>query len=547
MTVIKCVSPSNISVPPTFVLAAGPIPALDDLPKDTEIGAIATSPNGWTDNELGAKWFTEIFTPFSLSQKTNSSPVLLFVDGHNSHETDEIQEIGLKMGIIIITFPSKCTHKLQPLDVTVFSPLGRKWSRHCSRCVYKNVVMDWYNMIQEYMMVRNEVFTPHLLRASFKTTGIWPFKPDIFTDEDFAPAQSFSLTTHVPKSYPHEVMTSSPVPSNFSNISDSDIDMGQSDSENNEPHPHASPAHLSQIDWDTDPDDHNFQPLSPHLSPNPMPVVLAKSHSPEDLHGQPNNHNNSPFPSLSLVHNTRSQKMNSSTPVPVSVTLNWSHIPIPLSDSKKMAEIRRLNLKTELLERENLQLRVELGASNTHCTIITRTASDCMTSLENQKRKSHQAIKTSTCFITHPALRTQWEADKQEKTCVEREKAEKEAQKATEDAKCEARIRLEIATRTFSGASLLYHPTFSFFSLALAEPLSSYKCKDDLLSLSGALGLKATKLVTVAELVANVKTQDSSRCKSGHSERSPVFWALSTRSMVAGGTYSPDRIECISI
>ncbi|KAH9955506.1 hypothetical protein BC827DRAFT_1271720 [Russula dissimulans] len=75
-----------------------------------------------------------------------------------------------------------------------------------------------------------------------------------------------------------------------------------------------------------------------------------------------------------------------------------------------------------------------------------------------------------------------WEAEKQEKTEVQREKAEKEAQKATEDTAHEVRICVEVATRTF------------------ADPLASYKRKDDLIVLSGALGLRMTG--TVAELAA---------------------------------------------
>jgi len=55
VTIIKCISPSGLTVPPSFILSAGPIPALLDL--DVPIGAVATSPNGWTDNKLGTEWF----------------------------------------------------------------------------------------------------------------------------------------------------------------------------------------------------------------------------------------------------------------------------------------------------------------------------------------------------------------------------------------------------------------------------------------------------------------------------------------------------------
>src|SRR5712675_1883247 len=80
-----------------------------------------------------------------------------------------------------------------------------------------------------------------------------------------------------------------------------------------------------------------------------------------------------------------------------------------------------------------------------HVTSMAATSSCCVVPV---------LVKTSAHYITHPALRTQWETEKQEKAHSQREKTEKEAQKATEDAAREARIRSEITTRTFSGALL---------------------------------------------------------------------------------------------
>ena len=86
MMVIECISPSGLSVPPSFVLSSGPILSLPDL--SGEIAAIATSPNGWTDNEIGMAWFTETFIPFANDHKVADAPVLLLLDSHNSHESD---------------------------------------------------------------------------------------------------------------------------------------------------------------------------------------------------------------------------------------------------------------------------------------------------------------------------------------------------------------------------------------------------------------------------------------------------------------------------
>jgi hypothetical protein len=76
--------------------------------------------------------------------------------------------------------------------------------------------MNRYNMVPEYMHVHAASMTPELMRSAFACTGIYPFNPHIFTEEDFAPAKSFSTLSHVPSSFPPEVPSSSPLPSDAS-------------------------------------------------------------------------------------------------------------------------------------------------------------------------------------------------------------------------------------------------------------------------------------------------------------------------------------------
>ena len=222
VTVIKCISPSGLSVPPMFVLSKGLIPNLDDSGMDAPISGIVTSPNGWTDNEIGLQWFRDAFIPFAIAHKITDDPVILLVDGHNSHETDEIRKLAYKFNIIVLAFPSKCTHKLQPLDVLVFSQVQRRWSKTCDRLVQKNSAMDRHNVVPEYMKVRAWSMTPQILASSFSCTGIFPFNPNTFTNDDFAPAKSLSITMHVLNSFPADILSSSPLPSDMSDWSSSD-------------------------------------------------------------------------------------------------------------------------------------------------------------------------------------------------------------------------------------------------------------------------------------------------------------------------------------
>ncbi|KIK03091.1 hypothetical protein K443DRAFT_37175, partial [Laccaria amethystina LaAM-08-1] len=105
-----------------------------------------------------------------------NKPIVLNYDGHDSHETVGMQRVAFDMGVILFAFPSKTTHKTQPLDVCVFSSVQDAWSLHCDRRVAEGITMDRYNVIHEYLRVRHGM-TPELVRTAFRKTGIYPLNP----------------------------------------------------------------------------------------------------------------------------------------------------------------------------------------------------------------------------------------------------------------------------------------------------------------------------------------------------------------------------------
>ena len=494
ITIIECISPAGLSIPPAFILAQGPIPALPNL--DTPIGAVGTSPNGWTDNELGLRWFQETFIPFATAHKINDTPILLLVDGHDSHETDELRTVAYEHNIFILAFPSKCTHKLQPLDVTVFAQLQRKWSARCDSRIYEHIAMDRYNVIPEYMEVHAASMTPELIYSAFSCTGIYPFNPEVFADADYAPARTFSTIPQVPKSFPVDIPSSSPLPSDVSDAtsldSDSDLDGGetedQSDSEADVPHHDP----LSNIHWDTDSDDSAYEPPSSHKSPlslsssrvllatPPLYIslpslflpsvspMLGASSAPTERAVSPmlgtsstpsehamSTHSATGPPSVNAPHPhfTRSQSTTPST-LFVSTTPDYTvtNAPVPNSNKEANAEIARLQMACQSLERELAVSRAMNEASNAHCTIMKRAESDARARLLSKKSKCRRTVKTSARYVAHDTLKEIHAVQTQEKAERAREAAEKEVQKAEEEAAREARIREKTMTRIFTGA-----------------------------------------------------------------------------------------------
>src|SRR6266851_2145114 len=267
ITIIECISPSELSVPPSFVLSSGPIPSFPD--PSFKIVAIVTSPNGWTNNKIGTAWFMETFILFANDHKVTDAPIVLLLDRHNSHKSDAFHEAMFQNDIIIITFPSKCTHKLQPLDIVIFAQTQHHWSSHCDNHITHHIKMDHYNIILEYMEVHPRSMTPKLLCSAFSTTGIFPYNDTLFTDIDFASAKSFSYTMHIPQSFPPEVLTSSPIASDVSNV-----EMSSDKSDSAESVAADAPAAQTLFSWGTDSDDFDFEDPQPSHFTAPAAAVM---------------------------------------------------------------------------------------------------------------------------------------------------------------------------------------------------------------------------------------------------------------------------------
>lgn len=128
-TVPTCVSASGQALPPLIVytgkavqprwLAQNPIPGI----------MYSANENGWMTEATFYTWLKDMFVPHVNQNRNDSeqSAILLF-DGHSSHISLRIIELATEENIKLIKFPSHLTDKIQPLDVSVFSPIKRAWN-----------------------------------------------------------------------------------------------------------------------------------------------------------------------------------------------------------------------------------------------------------------------------------------------------------------------------------------------------------------------------------------------------------------------------------
>jgi hypothetical protein len=139
-----------------------------------------------------------------------------------------------------------------------------------------------------------------------------------------------------------------------------------------------------------------------------------------------------------------SLSLGSSPTLSISITLDSSQAPQPQSVEELLSENCWLQMTLDLVEKEKTKLKANNNTSNAYCTIMTRAASVAKANLDRQKHKTHQAVKTSAHYVTHPAIEDEWNASQQEKAWRAKEAAEMEAQKATDEALHEAHIQVEI-------------------------------------------------------------------------------------------------------
>ncbi|KAF7335093.1 DDE-domain-containing protein [Mycena venus] len=161
--------------------------------------SISISPNGWTDQELGALWLEKDFAPVTAERLDDPADYrLVILDGHNSHGTFRFMDFAEKHRIVVLCLPSHTTHALQPCDVGVFGPLARKWKARVSELARDHIIIDKYNLLSNYSVACDQAFSKENILAAFRKCGIWPLDESAIGTELFAPALNYTTQAAQP-------------------------------------------------------------------------------------------------------------------------------------------------------------------------------------------------------------------------------------------------------------------------------------------------------------------------------------------------------------
>lgn len=119
VTVVCCMSAGGTFVPPMIIF---PRKNMSDLiMKGAPPGSIGRAhPSGWIQGYLFTEWLTHFIKHV---KPTEESPVLLILDGHNTHTKNiNVVDLARSNHITIVSLPPHTSHKMQPLDKSFVSP-----------------------------------------------------------------------------------------------------------------------------------------------------------------------------------------------------------------------------------------------------------------------------------------------------------------------------------------------------------------------------------------------------------------------------------------
>ena len=188
VTVVGIINAAGEAMPPILVYPrkrSDPYQLAANAPPGT---LPLNSSNGWITADLFAEKVLPHFKKHAKPDLNNRH--LLFVDNHSSHISVEAVEFCRREGIVMVTFPPHCSHRLQPLDVSVYGPFKAAYNRALNDWMLSNAGQRprLWHLSRLFTRAFDLSFTRSNIKKGFAAPGIFPFNRDTFCDSDFVPA-----------------------------------------------------------------------------------------------------------------------------------------------------------------------------------------------------------------------------------------------------------------------------------------------------------------------------------------------------------------------
>jgi hypothetical protein len=188
VTFVCCMNASGSFIPPAFLFARKKMTErlMIGAPADA-VGIVTDS--GWMTSDAFVRYLQHIA---KHARPTKEDPIMLILDNHSSHIALQAIEFCREKGIVMISIPPHCTHRLQPLDISFFGPMKTYYSRACDSWMahHPGQAITEYHVASLANGAYQKAATVASAVSGFCASGIYPFDRDVFSDADFSAAET---------------------------------------------------------------------------------------------------------------------------------------------------------------------------------------------------------------------------------------------------------------------------------------------------------------------------------------------------------------------
>nr|XP_029719805.1 uncharacterized protein LOC115262004 [Aedes albopictus] len=178
VTVMFSFRAAGVKVTPHVILPGKRLrkEVVQGFPPDYGIGQ---SDRGWMDTHNFREYINKTFHPFLVKQGVQF-PVILFVDGHASHNSLEVADLCQSLGIVLISLYPNTTHITQPADVAVFKPLKSEYRQYVEAWKVENpaCVLTLPHFGGVLSKAVETGITTKTIKNGFRACGLQPFDPN---------------------------------------------------------------------------------------------------------------------------------------------------------------------------------------------------------------------------------------------------------------------------------------------------------------------------------------------------------------------------------
>jgi hypothetical protein len=227
VTVVATICADGTSLSPGLIYEGQPNTIqdtwLEGVNQEEHLAFLTSSENGWTNDELGFDWLVNLFDRETRA-KAKRNWRLLLLDGHGSHMTIQFLDWCQSNRILVAVYPPHSTHRLQPLDVSLFAPLATFYSQGLDEHVRLSeglIGVTKRDFLGLFWPAWQQAFTEANVISEWSKTGLCPFDPSVVMRifaEATSPPDDLAEEPHTPDSRRSGSQSSSLTPRDWRKI-----------------------------------------------------------------------------------------------------------------------------------------------------------------------------------------------------------------------------------------------------------------------------------------------------------------------------------------